>query len=90
MLDADTTVIRYQPEPFVIAYPHEEGKIRRYRPDILVEKRTGKTVLIEVKPRWKMGDRNTRLKLEAGERYAKNNGWTFEVWTEKELKIAKV
>ncbi len=90
MLDADTTVIRYQPEPFVIAYPNSEGKIRRYRPDILVEKRTGKTVLIEVKPRWKMGDRNTRLKLEAGERYAKNNGWTFEVWTEKELKIAKV
>lgn len=85
MLDANKNVASYQPEPFVINYLNSDGKTRRYRPDILVNKIRGKTVLIEVKPKWKLNDAKTKLKIEAGKGYAKQRGWGFEVWTEKEL-----
>lgn len=87
MLDADKNIISYQPEPFSIDYHNAEGKTRRYRPDILVNKAKGKTTLIEVKPEWKLKDALTILKLDAGKNYAKQKGWRFEVWTEKKLKL---
>lgn len=86
LLDNDATVTHYQPEPFVIEYTNQDGNTRRYRPDILVGKE-GQTILVEVKPQWKLSDPTTQLKIEAGERYAAQKGWVFEVWTEKELGI---
>jgi len=44
-------------------------------------------VLIEVKPAWKLNDDKTVRKIEAGRNFAKQKGWDFEVWTEKELEI---
>lgn len=87
MLDANKNVASYQPEPFVITYLNSDGRTRRYRPDILVNKVRGKAVLVEVKPKWKLADTATILKLEAGKNYAKQRGLKFEVWTEKELGI---
>jgi hypothetical protein len=46
-----------------------------------------RTVLVEVKPKWKMGDEKTLLKIDAGKQFAHQKGWQFEVWTEKELGI---
>jgi hypothetical protein len=54
--------------------------------DILVEKEE-QTILVEVKPQWKLLDPKTQLKIEAGRQYATQKGWVFEVWTEKELGI---
>ena len=76
----------YRPEPFVISYVNTDGNVRRYRPDILIEK-DGQTLLVEVKPQWKLSDAITQLKIEAGKQYATEKGWTFEVWTETELGI---
>lgn len=86
LLDNDATVIHYQPEPFVIKYINQDGNVRRYRPDILIEKGE-QTILVEVKPQWKLSDPTTQLKLEAGRQYAAQKGWMFEVWTETELGI---
>jgi len=86
LLDNDTTVTHYRPEPFVISYINPDGNARRYRPDILIEK-DGQTLLVEVKPQWKLSDAITQLKIEAGKQYATEKGWTFEVWTETELGI---
>lgn len=86
LLDNDATVAHYMPEPFAIEYTNQDGNTRRYRPDILVSKE-GQTVLVEVKPQWKLSDLTTQLKIEAGKQYAAQKGWVFEVWTEKELGI---
>lgn len=86
LLDNDATVTHYQPEPFVIKYINQDGNTRRYRPDILIEKEE-QTILVEVKPQWKLSDPKTQLKIEAGKQYAAQKGWVFEVWTEKELGI---
>lgn len=86
LLDNDDTVSHYRPEPFVISYITPDGNVRRYRPDILIEK-DGQTLLVEVKPQWKLSDAITQLKIEAGKQYAAEKGWEFEVWTETKLGI---
>lgn len=86
ILDKDSSVICYQPEPFVIEYINQDGHTRRYRPDILVDKE-GKRVLIEIKPAWKLNDDKTIRKIDAGRKFAEKKGWCFEIWTEKELGI---
>lgn len=85
-LDNDSSAVSYQPEPFVIKYENQDGNVRRYRPDILIEY-IGRTVIVEVKPQWKMSDAKTIQKIDAGRKYAAQKGWAFEVWTEKELGI---
>lgn len=87
MLDADETVLAYRPEPFVIKYQDFEGSTRRYRPDVLVSKMNGNSILVEVKPEWRLQEEKTIVKLDAGRNYANQKGWGFEVWTEKELGI---
>jgi hypothetical protein len=86
LLDNDAAVTHYQPEPFTIKYPNADGNTRRYRPDILVQKGE-QTILVEIKPEWKLSDPKNILKFEAGKQYAAREGWGFEVWTEKELGI---
>lgn len=84
ILDNDITVTHYEPEPLVIEYVDLIGNARRYRPDILIWKNE-KTLLVEIKPLWKLSDPATQIKIEAGKQYAARKGWSFEVWTEKEL-----
>lgn len=86
LLDNDATVTHYQPEPFTIKYTNADGNVRRYRPDVLVQK-CEQIILVEIKPEWQLDNPKNILKFEAGKQYATQKGWVFEVWTEKELGI---
>lgn len=88
ILDDDLNIQSYETEPVAIKYENKEGNTRRYQPDILVKKKNGSFVLIEIKPKWQLKEEKVQLKLEAGKKFARQNGWKFEVWTEKELGIS--
>lgn len=87
LLDSDIKVISFTPEPFHIEYTNDEGNTRHYRPDILINLKSGKKKLVEVKPLWKLSQASTQLKINAGKKYAMKNGMGWQVWTEKELGI---
>jgi hypothetical protein len=70
--------------------------------DLKIVYKSGKTVLIEIKPEKELsppkGDRRTKRyinegltyiknqnKWKAASEYAKDQGWEFQIWTEKQL-----
>ena len=59
-----------------------EGNFRNTIPDFIVNDK----IIIEVKPQRKLDlIEKERKKIEAIDIYCKNNGLSFEVWTEKDL-----
>lgn len=87
-LDADIRVIKYMPEPFTLEYLNSNGKIRRYRPDILVCYDRGLTLLIEVKAQWELQKEVVQLKAKAARDWCKRAKARFFFWTEKELGLS--
>ena len=100
----DNSDIKYwSSEETVIPYLYEvDRKIHRYFADLKIVYKSGKTVLVEIKPEKELspptGDRRTkryinegltyvknRNKWKAASEYAKDQGWEFQIWTEKEL-----
>lgn len=100
----DNSDIKYwSSEETVIPYLYEvDRKIHRYFMDLKIVYKSGKTVLVEIKPEKELspptGDRRTkryinegltyvknRNKWKAASEYAKDQGWEFQIWTEKEL-----
>jgi len=79
-------IIKYEVEPIRIPYLYKEI-IHNTVPDILVYHKDGSKELIEVKARWNLEQDNTKIKLEAMEKYSKENNMKFSVWTENELGI---
>jgi hypothetical protein len=53
----------------------------------VINLKSGKKKLVEVKPLWKLSQASTQLKINAGKKYAMKNGMGWQVWTEKELGI---
>ena len=45
----------------------------------------GQKQLMEVKPKFKLGDAQVHSKLEAGKRFAEQTGMKFDIWTEELL-----
>ena len=84
-----STVVKYDYEVLSISYIDEKGQKRYTVPDFIVYYSDGSKEIIEVKPQFKIECNldNTKLKLEAMSKFAKNNNYTFSVWTEKELNI---
>lgn len=80
-LDNNPLVLRYFSEPFFIPYDYE-GRIRNYYPDLLIEYIDKSLEIVEIKPRYKLSDESTRVKLKAGCAYAKEHSVGFKVWTE--------
>jgi hypothetical protein len=70
-----------------IAIPYKDNKneIHHYIPDFLIDNK----IIEEVKPRKiiKSNYLNTKIKLKAGRKYCKENGYKFRIITEKELGI---
>jgi endogenous inhibitor of DNA gyrase (YacG/DUF329 family) len=89
LLDANSDVASYEVEPFVIVYVDRFADTRRYRPDILVHWNDGCDVLIEVKPAWQLDDPKVLEKVTSGAAHARNNGMSFEIWTEWTLGLAQ-
>ncbi len=66
------------------------NKEHRYIVDLFVEYTDGQKQMIEVKANWALKDPRTITKLEAGKRFAEQNGMKWDVWTEKDLGISKL
>jgi len=94
-LEFDHNVRNYEEQPVTIEYLGEEGKLRRYTPDFLVNYKNHtplsaslKTTLIEVKYRadlWKDW-KSLKPKFKAAINYADQKGWRFKILTEKEIR----
>jgi hypothetical protein len=91
ILRFDLNIERFIPQPLVIEYLDQGGKLRSYTPDGLIYfKSTATPVLFEVKYRadfrrdWKM----LMPKFRAAKAYCLNRAWRFEVFTEKEIRTS--
>lgn len=78
-------VLRYQEQPFTCWYAIED-QTRRYTVDFEVEFCNGETVYIEVKPAEKFENRELRQKFEAIHRHFSDNGHTFRILTDVEIR----
>jgi hypothetical protein len=87
-LDNDPDVITFTYEPFEIPYVSNKktGRIRKYNPDILVERKSNGMSLEEIKPTNKLDRPTVKKKHAAGERYCEEHEMVFRVITEWELK----
>lgn len=100
----DNSDIKYwSSEEVVIPYLYEvDKKYHRYFMDLKIVFKSGRTVLVEIKPEKETkpptGQRRTKRyisegltyvknqnKWKAASEYAKDQGWEFQIWTEKEL-----
>jgi len=73
-LENSTDIAWYQEQPITIPYVWE-GRQRVYYPDILAATKTGRCLLIEVKPLTNMPVALNRAKAVAGQAYAHQHGW---------------
>lgn len=90
MLDTDNNVESFVVEPFSIPYFRKEGNrknLRNYVPDILVTYTDGSKKLVEVKPACYLEAVINIAKFTAAREKCLNEGWAFEVWTQKELSL---
>lgn len=90
IMDFDWKVDSYLPQPFVVDYADPSGRRRTYTPDYFLrfKVRGMKPMLVEVKSTQsieKEGDLH-RWQTEAGERFARQHGWRFKVFTEDEIR----
>lgn len=86
ILEEDTSVQSYEYESLRIKYFGADKKMHSYIPDFVVNNRR----IIEVKAEWiyelqNKEEQSVFRKFGAAEKWAKKNGYTFEVWTEHEL-----
>jgi len=78
-LDVCEEVVSYEIEPFKIRY-YAGNQVRSYIPDVLVEYKDGKRVIVEIKTLSDILLTENQVKFKAIEQYAKENGYEFEVW----------
>ena len=81
VLDRDSNVLSYQFEKVFVVCG------RSIRPDLLVQ-RVDDTVLIEVKAHWATilpPSHKQTIRLELARHLAEQQGWRFEIWTEKDV-----
>lgn len=101
--DDNSDVKYWSSEEVVIPYLYEvDKKYHRYFMDLKIVFKSGRTVLVEIKPEKETkpptGQRRTKRyisegltyvknqnKWKAASEYAKDQGWEFQIWTEKEL-----
>jgi len=87
-LDGNMNVVSYRYEPYAVEYLSNvrTGKIRKYYPDFEVTWADGNKTLVEIKPKKKMTVAKNLKKFASASTYCLNNGMTFVVITEVELK----
>lgn len=93
ILRFDPSVEHFTAQPITIGYFDQFGKLRTYTPDGLIQfKPTAslipQPVLYEVKYRadFRQDWRNLLRKFRAAKTYALDQGWRFEVFTEREIR----
>jgi hypothetical protein len=95
LLEFDSSVDKIVPQPVSIKYLDGDGKLHSYTPDILIYYRENKSaeknlriILGEVKYRedLRLNFKEYRPKFKAAIRYAKERGWRFRLFTEREIR----
>lgn len=81
LLEEDTEVLSFQPEPFKIPYCFR-GKWHDYTPDLRVNYLGGQVAVWEIKPSTQTKYPKNKAKWAAMQEYANKLGWHFTVVTE--------
>jgi hypothetical protein len=96
LLEFDRRVLAWHPQPVKIKVP---GRANRYTPDVAVEytdtddsSNLERVELCEIKYRDEIKRNWTDLKpaLMAGRRYARSQGWRFEIYSEVEIRTPRL
>lgn len=94
LMQFDAAVDYYTPQPLTMPYRGADGLTHKYTPDGLIEWRSdrilhdSRPVLVEIKYReafqgeW----RKWRALKRAAQEYAKDRGWHFQIYTEREIR----
>ena len=83
--DQNPNVKKIISEGLKIPYVDENGKIRNYYPDFILQYKD-KKLLIEIKPSSMTENENNKRKFFAAKKFAEIKGLEFLILTEKELK----
>ena len=93
ILRFDPCVEHFTPQPLTVEYFDSDGKLRGYTPDGLIHFKSTRAsseipVLFEVKYRADFREHWTALmpKFRAAKAYCFDQGWRFEVFTEREIR----
>lgn len=81
-LESNEDVISYTFEPYNIEYSFE-GKVRHYIVDCLIEYNDGTKCIVEFKPNCHVTHDKNVAKFQSAQKFANDNGFIFEIWTEK-------
>lgn len=84
-LEFEPSVITFAEQPFTLEYPHL-GKTRRYTPDFHVRYAPKRDVLVECKPTAFVETEENQLKFRAAEAWCAEQGWSFRVVTEADVR----
>jgi hypothetical protein len=85
LLEHDSLVISYKPQPFKIRYMLD-GKFRRYTPDFLVEM-VGKRLVVEVKPKGKAEREDFQALFHVIYQICRREGYEFIVATDEVIRV---
>jgi hypothetical protein len=88
LLESMDEVASYEPEPFSIDYKFE-GRTHRYVPDILVQYKSGRVELVEIRPSWRLQQPKERAKFEAARKFCAEWGVPFRVWNDKSTEVKR-
>lgn len=85
--EASDKIKKWSAESIAINYiSPKDGKPHRYFPDVFVLLENGDKYIIEIKPNNQTNNPINKAKWEAARKWSQENGFTFLVLTEKELK----
>lgn len=84
-LEYDTSVVRYQAQPFLITGSSADGTAHTYIPDFQVI-RTGGKEIVECKPTAHLNEAHTRQQLALGQAWADTNQHLFVLITDTDLR----
>jgi type III restriction enzyme len=87
-LDNNSEVDVWSYEKLAIEYVANKstGKIRKYYPDFLVQLKSGSKLVVEIKQKRKIDTLAVKKKTQAAEKWCSENGASFVLITEIELK----
>lgn len=85
LLDFASEVISFCEQPYTIGYL-DGGLKRRYTPDFHVQLADGRHITVECKPEALVCAEENQRKFAAGETWAEEHGWTYQVITEKAVR----
>ncbi len=90
VLEFSTSVASYEAQPVKLAYSTPVGRSVNGYPDLLVRYHASPPMLCDVKYRQELREKWPRLRprFKAAARYARDQGWTYRIQTEREIRTS--